>query len=93
MRILPASDSEECVEVLAKEYGKEVDVIFESYAARNLIEIRDYMQTLIGRSLISHIKGKACMEHHYKVLPTEALYSDTMEHVKSYEKYRKDFKE
>ena len=89
MHILPASDSEECVESL----GKEVDVIYESYEPRNLIEIRDYMQTMIGRSLISHIKGKAAAEHHYRVLPTEALYSDTMNHVKSYENYRNDFKE
>lgn len=54
MRILPASDSEECVESL----GKDVDVIYESYSPRNLIEMRDFMQSVIGKSLISHIKGK-----------------------------------
>ena len=89
MRILPASDSEECLESL----GKDVDVIYECYAPRNLLEMRDYMQSIIGKSVISHIKGKAAQEHHYRVLPTEALYSDTVEHTKSYERYRKDFKE
>ena len=54
MRVLPASDSEECIESL----GKDVDVIFETYSPKNLIEMRDYMQTIIGKSLISHIKGK-----------------------------------
>ena len=54
MRILPASDSEECVEAL----GKDVDMIFESYSPKNLIEMRDYIQSIIGKSLISHIKCK-----------------------------------
>ena len=77
MRILPASDSDECVGAL----GKDVDVIYESYAPKNLIEMRDFMQSIIGKSLISQIKGKQVKEHAYRVLPVEAIYSDTMEHV------------
>lgn len=51
------------------------------------------MQTMIGRSLVSNIKKKDAGDHHYRVLPAEALYSDALEHVKNYERYRKDFKE
>ena len=48
---------------------------------------------MIGRSMVSHIKNKESDVHAFRVLPTEALYSDALEHVKSYEQYRKDFKE
>ena len=43
--------------------------------------------------MVSHIKNKETDTHAFRVLPTEALYSDALEHVKSYEQYRKDFKE
>jgi hypothetical protein len=39
MRILPASDSEECADSLSKD----VDVIYECYEPKNLLEMRDYM--------------------------------------------------
>jgi hypothetical protein len=51
------------------------------------------MQTMIGRSLVSNIKKKDAGEECYRVLPSEALYSDALEHVKNYERYRQDFKE
>ena len=44
-------------------------------------------------SLVSHIKDKDITAHYYSVLPTEALYSDVLKHVKTYAQYREDFKE
>jgi uncharacterized sporulation protein YeaH/YhbH (DUF444 family) len=81
MRILQISDSEECAESL----GKEVDLIYEAYSPTNIIQMRDHIQTVIGRSLVSHIKRKGAADYAYRVLPQEALYSDALDHVKSYE--------
>ena len=47
--------------------------------------MRDHIQTVIGRSLVSHIKRKGAADYAYRVLPQEALYSDALDHVKSYE--------
>ena len=68
-------------------------MIYENYSPTNIIQLRDHMQTMIGRSLVSNIKKKDAGEECYRVLPSEALYSDALEHVKNYERYRKDFKE
>jgi hypothetical protein len=48
---------------------------------------------MIGRSLVSAIKKKDASEHCYRSLPAEALYSDSLDHVKNYERYRQDLKE
>ena len=55
--------------------------------------MRDYLQTVIGSSIISQLKAKEHAPHKYKVLPTEALYSDTIQHVKNFKMYISDFKE
>lgn len=47
--------------------------------------MRDHIQTVIGRSLVSSIKRKGAADYNYRVLPQEALYSDALEHVKSYQ--------
>ena len=68
-------------------------MIFEKYSPSNIIQMRDHMQTMIGRSLVSNLKKKDAGEHCYRVLPEEAIYTDTLKHVKNYERYRRDFKE
>jgi len=40
--------------------------------------------TVIGRSLISQVKKRNMGEHAYRVLPTEALYRDTLQYGKTY---------
>ena len=54
MRIFQLSDSSEQM----KELGKDVDLIYESYQASNIIQLRDQMQLMIGKSLITSIKHK-----------------------------------
>lgn len=53
------------------------------------------MQTILGRSLIQQVKHmeEVANSYKYRLLPTEAIYSDSIRHVKRYEKYRNDFKE
>ena len=54
LRILNVSDSEDC----AASLGKELDLIYESYCPTNIIQMRDHVQTTIGRSLVSQLKRK-----------------------------------
>ena len=54
--------------------------------------MRDHVQTVIGRSLITAIKDKEETPAH-RALPDEPIYSDALKHVKNYEQYRIDFKE
>ena len=49
LRILALSDSEDC----ATQLGREMDLIFECYNPTNIIQIRDHVLTVVGRSLIS----------------------------------------
>jgi hypothetical protein len=81
MRILDLSDTEDCASAL----GREMDLIYEAYSPTNIICARDHVLTIVGRSLVSGIKKQSTGAHAYRVLPTEALYRDTLEHVKSYE--------
>ena len=59
----------------------------------NIIQIRDHILTVVGRSLISQVKKKDMGLHAYTVLPTEALYRDTLQHGKTYKQYLQDFLE
>ena len=88
LRLLQMSDAEDQIKAL----DQNVDVIYEAYAPTNIIQMRDHVQTVVGRSLIGSIKDKAA-EHAYRALPSEAVYSDVLKHVKNYEQYRADFKE
>ena len=83
------SDSEECM----KSLGREMDLIYESYNPTNIIQLRDHILTVVGRSLISQVKKKNMGVHAYTVLPTEALYRDTLQHGKTYKQYLQDFLE
>ena len=56
--------------------------------------MRDYMQSILGRSLIHKVKKRTEDQRHcYRLLPTDAIYSDSIEHCKRYTKYLKNFKE
>jgi len=48
LRLLHMSDSEDQI----KSLDQNVDVIYESYAPTNIIQMRDHVQTVLGRSLI-----------------------------------------
>ena len=89
LRMCQASDTEDCVPQL----GREVDLIYQSFEATNIIQMRDYMQSVIARSLVSKIKQDNVHQSAFRLLPTEALYSDTIPHVKSFDRYLRDFKE
>lgn len=89
MRIFQVSDSEDCI----KELGKEVDLIYQSFQATNIIQLRDQMQTMIGKSIISHLKSRHMDLSAHRLLPREAVYSETIPHLKRFDTYLKDFKE
>lgn len=86
---MQATESEDCIPQLCKD----VDLIYECFDATNVIQMRDYMQTMLGRSLVSHVKTPAARASAYRLLPTEALYSDSMPHLKRFAQYLKDYKE
>ena len=83
------TDTEDCAVAL----GRDMDLIYEAYSPTNIIQARDHVLTVVGRSLVSEIKKRSAGAHAYRVLPTEALYRDTLEHVKSYQQYLIDFQE
>lgn len=52
------------------------------------------MQTVIGKSLISHIKNKEYIESStHSLLPKDAIYSDSIPHLKKFDEYLKNFLE
>jgi len=66
LRILAMSDSEDC----AASLGRDIDLIFECYNPTNIIQLRDHVLTVVGRSIISQVKKRSTGEHAYRVLPT-----------------------
>ena len=87
MRICQVSDSEECAEQL----GQAIDLIYESFEATNIIQLRDQMQSFIGRSLQSHVKETSADQSAFRLLPTDGIYSDQVPHLKRFDKYLKVF--
>ena len=89
MRIFQVPDSQD----LVKELGKPVDLIYMSYQASNIIQLRDQMQTIIGKSIISLLKERKADSPAHQLLPRDAIYSDTIPHLKRFDEYLNNFQE
>ena len=54
LRVLKLSDSRDC----GQQLGKELDIIYEAFNPTNIIQMREYVLTVIGNSLRSLAKGR-----------------------------------
>lgn len=51
------------------------------------------MQTMLGKSIVSHLKGNHMDLSAHRLLPREAVYSSNIPHIRRFETYLQDFAE